>query len=311
MYTEEQFLEKVNNIFSDEDKIEVVGRFKGVNYPILVKTKYGVCQVKASSLLQGYKPTIKSALNKTEYFMEMLEEKHPEIAEQLEPQSEYKAMKEKMLFYNKFGLISVNPDALMAGHTPNIRSAVDRKDYFKKQLEYLYDGTGYEFEISSTSRHEGRVKLICPIHGEQQVDTDGIFLGHGCPECNTGWTKSNVFYLVRLFNDFESFYKLGISYIDSYTKNVKRFLDYKKLKYNIEILKLIEFEDYVKCRDFETKMKKIIKNNIYLPQNWNNEGTTECFKNEILSTILNEIEKEQDIVSTSSESQSSQQAEQN
>ena len=53
-------------------------------------------------------------------------------------------------------------------------------------------------------------------------------------------------------------------------------------------------------------------NNIFsVPQNWNNEGTTECFKNEILPTILNEIEKEQDIVSTSSESQSSQQAEQN
>lgn len=52
--------------------------------------------------------------------MEMLKEKHPEIAEELTPQSEYKSMKQKMLFKNKFGLVAVNPDALMSGHCPNI-----------------------------------------------------------------------------------------------------------------------------------------------------------------------------------------------
>ena len=311
MFTEEQFLEKVKNVHGNE--IEVIGRFKGTTKPILFKTKFGICQYPTARQLydEKIKPTIKCALNKTEYFMAMLKDKYPEIAEKLTPQSEYETMKKKMLFSTQFGLISVNPDALMSGHIPNIRSAVDRKDYFKKQLEFLYEGKGYVFEISSTNRHEGRVKLICPIHGEQWVDTDAIFLGHGCPECNTGWTKSNVFYLVRLFNDKENFYKLGISYIDNFSRNVKRFQQYKKMKYNIEILKLIEFEDFVQCREFETKIKRLIKNSIYLPKNWNNEGTTECFKDEILPIILNEIKKEQDIVSTSSESQSSQQAEQN
>lgn len=311
MFTEEQFLEKVKNVHGNE--IEVIGRFKGTTKPILFKTKFGICQYPTARQLYDGKtrPSIKCALNKTEYFMAMLKDKYPEIAEKLTPQSEYEAMKNKMLFNTQFGLVSISPDALMAGHMPNIRSAVDRKDYFRKQLEFLYEGKNYTFEINSTNRHEGRVKLICPIHGEQWVDTDGIFLGHGCPECNTGWTKSNVFYLVKLFNDNEEFYKLGISYIDSFSRTVKRFQQYKKMKYNIEVLKLIEFEDFVQCREFETKMKRIIKSSIYLPQNWNKEGTTECFKDEILPTILNEIKKEQDIVSTSSESQSSQQAEQN
>jgi len=209
-------------------------------------------------------------------------------------------MKKKMLFSTKFGLIATNPDALMAGHLPTIRSAVDRKDYFKKQLEYLYEGKGYKFEIDSTDRHEGRVKLICPIHGEQWVDTDGIFLGHGCPECNTGWTKSNVFYLVKLFNDDEEFYKLGVSYIDI-KGNVRRFREYKKLGYGVQQMQLIEFEDFMQARDFETKMKRLIKESIYMPNHWASNGTTECFKDEILPTILNEIKKEQDIVSTSSE----------
>ena len=310
MFTEEQFLEKVKNVRGDE--IEVIGRFKGTTKPILFKTKFGICQYPTARQLYDEKitPTIKCALNKTEYFMAMLKDKYPKIAEKLTPQSEYEAMKKKMLFNTKFGLISVNPDALMAGHMPNIRSAVDRKDYFKKQLEYLYEGMNYKFEVESTNRHEGRVKLICPIHGEQWVDTDGIFLGHGCPECNTGWTKSNVFYLVKLFNDNEEFYKLGISYIDV-KENIRRFREYKKLGYGIQQIKIIEFEDFIKARDFETQMKRIIKNSIYMPHKWASNNTTECFNDEILPKILDEIKKEQDIVSTSNESQSSQQAEQN
>ena len=310
MFTEEQFLEKVKNVRGDE--IEVIGRFKGTTKPILFKTKFGICQYPTARQLYDEKitPTIKCALNKTEYFMAMLKDKYPEIAEKLTPQSEYEAMKKKMLFNTKFGLISVNPDALMTGHMPNIRSAVDRKDYFKKQLEYLYEGMNYKFEVESTNRHEGRVKLICPIHGEQWVDTDGIFLGHGCPECNTGWTKSNVFYLVKLFNDNEEFYKLGISYIDV-KENIRRFREYKKLGYGIQQIKIIEFEDFIKARDFETQMKRIIKNSIYMPHKWASNNTTECFNDEILPKILDEIKKEQDIVSTSNESQSSQQAEQN
>ena len=309
MFTEEQFLEKVKNVHGNE--IEVIGRFKGVTKPILFKTKYGICQYPNARQLydEKTKPSIKCALNKTEYFMEMLREKYPEIAKELIPQSEYEAMKKKMLFNTKFGLISINPDALMAGHKPNIRSAVDRKNYFKKQLEYLYEGYNYKFEINSTSRHEGRVKLICPIHGEQFVDTDGIFLGHGCPECNTGWTKSNVFYLVKLFNEQEEFYKLGISYIDIKGR-VRRFREYKKLGYNVQQIQLIEFEDFMQARDFELKMKHLIKNSIYMPHSWISNGTTECFNDEILPTILNEIKKEQDIVSTSSENQSSLKAEQ-
>ena len=311
MYTEEQFLEKVKNIHGDE--IEVIGRFKGVTKPILFKTKYGICQYPTARQLynENQIPTIKCALNKTEYFMEMLREKYPEIAEQIIPQSEYKAMKEKMLFNTRFGIVSINPDMLMSGHIPSIRSAVDRKDYFKKQLEYLYDGKGYEFDIesSSTDRHKGRVKFICPIHGEQWVDSDGIFLGHGCPECNQGWTKSNIFYLIKLYNETESFYKLGISYIDINNK-VRRYRDYKKLGYNVEQIKLLQFEDFMQCRDFETKMKHIIKNSIYMPNNWANNGTTECFKDAVLPKILNVLsDKKYDIVSTSSESQSSQKAE--
>lgn len=106
--------------------------------------------------------------------MRMLQLEHPEIAELVTPASEYEAMKKKMLFNTKYGLVSVNPDNLIYGHTPTIRTAVNRKEYFKNQLLFLYDNK-YDFKIDSTDRHKGRVTLICPTHGKQSVDSDGYF----------------------------------------------------------------------------------------------------------------------------------------
>lgn len=297
-YSEEEFLKKVNEVQNGE--IEVIGRFKGTQFPILVKDKYGLLEVKKANNLFKFKPGIAYALNKTDYFMNQLKEKHPEIAEQLTPMSEYEKAKSKMLFNTKFGLVSATPDTLMAGHCPNIRSAIDRKDYFKNQLLYLYENK-YDFEITSTDRHKGRVILICPIHGKQSVDSDGIFLGIGCPECNCGWTKSDTFYLVRLYDEFESFYKLGISYKKNNT--IRRFKDYENLGYSVEVLKIINFDNSLEAKEFELKMKHIIKPYLYTPERWENNTSTECFIPNALNLILEKLNH--DIVSSSDESQSS------
>ena len=160
---EEEFKKKVTEEYNGE--LKVVSKFKGLNFPILVEDKYGILSIpKAGALFRG-KPTIKTALNKTEYFMGMLRVEHPEIAELVTPASEYVAMKQKMLFNTRYGLVSVNPDNLIHGHAPTIRTAVNRKEYFKNQLLFLYDNK-YDFEIDSTDRHKGRVTLICPIHGK-------------------------------------------------------------------------------------------------------------------------------------------------
>ena len=79
--------------------------------------------------------------------------------------SEYITAKQKMLFKDRFGIVSVTPDNLIHGHAPNIKSAINRKEYFKNQLLFIYRDK-YEFEINSTSRHFGTVTLICKKHGK-------------------------------------------------------------------------------------------------------------------------------------------------
>lgn len=298
-YTEKEFIEEVERLYG-KGSFEIVGTFKGISSSILMKDKYGILSFKKARQILHYQPTIMLALNKTEYFMNQLKDKYPEQSEDIIPMSEYKNANTKMLFKNRFGVVSITPGNLLAGHFPTIRTAVNRKEYFKNQLLYLYDNK-YDFIIESTDRHKGRCTLICPIHGEQSIDNDHIFNGSGCPMCNHGWEKSNLFYLIRLYNKEESFYKLGISHRLKNGK-VRRYKEYKNLGYEIEELKIVEFDDFVECKDFETKLKRLIKNNIYMPKFWANENTTECFTADLLPVILRKVND--DLVSTSVETQS-------
>lgn len=285
MMTEEEYKAKLKEIHGDS--LSLCGRFKGITNPVLIQDKYGILQYKRADQILKCQPNIKSALNKTEYFMNQLKEVHPEIYKTISPLSEYTKKKEKMLFKNKYGIVAISPDALYSGHCPNIRSAINRKEYFRNQLLYLYDNK-YDFKIESTDRHNGRVILICPIHGEQSVDSDTIFNGCGCPKCNKGWTKSNILYVIKLIYDNFSCYKLGVSYK---TKNgeVRRFKDYKLLGYDVEVITTKEFDTYENCHDKELELKQLIKKDLVTPPVWENKKSTECFKEPLLNLILQNL----------------------
>lgn len=285
-YTEEEYIEKVKLLYKGE--FEVVGRFKGLTKPVLLKSKFGLLQPKTARQVLEKKPTIAVALNKTEYFLNTLKDKHPEIADELTAESEYINAKTPMLFNTKFGLVKTQPDKLLNGHKPNIRSAVNRKEYFYNQLKDIYSDYDYDFIVTSTDRHKGRVDLICPIHGVISIDSDWIFSGCGCPKCNTGWTKSNLFYFVELSNDIESFYKIGISYITD-KDLVRRYKDYESLGYKIREISKKEYNSYEECLAVETKIRKLIKNNLYTPKIWPYKTSLECFKENLLDIILKEL----------------------
>lgn len=301
-YNEEEFKQELFKLYGTE--LILIGRYKNIISPILVQDRYGILKITQARQVLNNKPGIKAALNKTEYFMNQLKEKYPDIYDMLEPQSEYIAAKQKMLFKTKFGIVSASPDALIHGHMPNIRSAIDRKEYFKNQLLFIYNNE-YDFEVTSTDRHSGRVTLICPIHGKQSIDSDTIFTGCGCPKCNSNFSDSNLFYIVRLFNKTESFYKLGISHKLKNGK-ISRFNTYKLLGYQVEVLKTIIFNDAESCKQFELEQKQLIKHNLYIPQVWPYKTSTESFTDsDLVNSILNNIENiKYDIVSTSDESQS-------
>lgn len=281
--TKEEFKQKVDTLYNGD--IEVIGHFKGISKPILIKDKYGLLEYSQARQVLSNKPSIYKALNKTVYFMNMLKEKQPLIYSKIKPLSEYLTMKDNIIFETIYGEVSISPDALLSGHEPTIRSAIDRKKYFKNMLIYLYDGK-YDFEVTTSDRHGGRSNLICPIHGKISIDNDYLFSGCGCPKCNNHNTNpSNLFYLIELTNNTETFYKFGITY--ELNGIPKKYKDYKLLGYSINEIKLIKFEDPLKCREFENKLKNIIKPYIFIPNVWKNKTTTECFKIDLIDAFLN------------------------
>lgn len=279
-FTKQEFIQEVDRLYNKQ--VEVLGHFKGISKPILIKDKYGILEYLQARQVLINKPSISSALNKTEYFMNMLKEKQPHIHEQIKPLSEYTKMKDKMIFKNQFGEVSISPDSLIAGHAPNIKSAIDRKKYFKNMLLFLYDDK-YDFKVSTSDRNGGKSILICPEHGEVLIDNDYIFQGKGCYKCNI--KQSDVFYLIELKNSEESFYKLGITFEQD--GKPRRYNDYEKLGYSIREIKKIKFEDVFKCRELETALKRIIKPYLINPKNWPNETSTECFKTDLLEVFIN------------------------
>lgn len=94
--------------------------------------------------------------------------------------------------------------------------------------------------------------------------------------------------MIRLTNNEEWFYKLGISYINS-SKEIRRYSDYRILGYNVEVIKEVEFDVSRDCKDLELKLKQLIKNNTYVPKKWPHESSTECFKEDLLDLILKNL----------------------
>ena len=58
---------------------EVIGEFIRGDVPIEINTKYGICKIKPNQLLQGIAPSIRSAVNKNQYFINMAIEIHSDL----------------------------------------------------------------------------------------------------------------------------------------------------------------------------------------------------------------------------------------
>lgn len=282
-YNEEEYKKLVAEKYNGE--VKVVGKYIGISKPILVEDKYGVMEISHASLVLKCRPSILCALNKTEYVLNMLKELQPHIYYQIRCLGEYKTMKTNVLFNTIFGVVKTTFDQLLAGSMPTIRSAVNRKEYFKNQLKLIY-GDMYDFKITTTSRHGGKSILICPIHGEVVIDNNYIFTGKGCPLCS-GITPSTTFYFIKLkHKDFQC-YKIGISYR---LKNgeIRRYRDYRR-KYEIEVIKEKDFDDVLELKQYELKLKHVIKPYLITPPNWDNSTSTECFTEDLYDIMLNQI----------------------
>lgn len=283
--TQKEFLDKVKHRYGN--KYEVIGKFKGLKGYILIKDQYGILKVRADYLLYTPKEiTIKSALNRTSYFMSKLKEKQPAIYDMLYPVSEYKTNEDNMLFDTKYGVISTKPSNLLSGKVPGIRTAIDRKTYRLNQFKEIH-GDKYEYNFIEGTATESNVEITCPLHGKFIQKIDNHMQGKGCRSCNH--KPSTLLYLVQLTDDIDQFIKVGISR-KSKSGYVRRYYEYKKSGYKVDILLEHEFESEQDSRRVESLIKTKFKALRIVPSKWPYENPTECFTLDIKSKMLEELD---------------------
>ena len=261
--------ERIESLFPDLIYIGEEGR------NVIVRDKYGELKVRKDVILKGKHPSSRSAVDKNQYYKNKLLDVHPEIFNQIEIVSDIKGTKEPIICKTKWGLTKTTYDQLLQGCIPiYINSAVDKNEFIRNKLLDIYKDYDYDFKVID----EDYSYLICPIHGKIPIKNELLLRGRQCPKCIED-VGSNILYLLQLSNQYENFYKIGISRES-----------YKSIGYKIESIYEIYFNNEQLARELESKVKDYIKSDLYQPKTWNPNKSTETFSKKSLLDVISIIE---------------------
>lgn len=149
-------------------------------------------------------------------------------------------------------------------------------------------GNRYDYTLTEYgSNAHDKVKIICKEHGVFEMSPNSHLIGSNCPQCSkrtTGWTRTSwmksckgktaKLYVIKCFNEDESFYKIGITNRKDLSK---RFSCNTLMPYRYEIIKIIESkEDPIYIYNLERTLHKLHKAVRYTPK-IRFAGDSECF----------------------------------
>jgi hypothetical protein len=155
---------------------------------------------------------------------------------------------------------------------------------FITKAESVYGAGRYDYLQVAYVDGETKVKVICPQHGAFEHTPRYFLKGYGCPACSriffTKGRKSTL-YLIRLYDESESFYKIGVT-----SREVKFRI--KRLEndtgYIAEVIAICHAVDFATAHEWEQRILKSFAHLRYRPQK-RFGGKLECFSSakEILS----------------------------
>lgn len=152
----------------------------------------------------------------------------------------------------------------------------------------IVHGEKYDYSNVVYINNHTKVDITCPTHGSFLQKPNGHLDGKGCNMCRKesmsfkrsswvrrGGNRVGTFYIIRCFNDTESFYKYGIT-----SRGLKR--RYKQrvhMPYNYEIIRLVISTDLAYIFDLENRFGRFKRTDKYHPEIFFNGATHECFSN--------------------------------
>ena len=277
-------------------------------YYILIQNNYGICKISKSNLFKGKSPSIQSAINKTEYFINQAKEVHGNKYDYslVEYKDIYTKVKIICPVHGEFFQIPVGHltgrNCIKCGDLKRGKHNKLTTFSFIEKVNIIHSYK-YDYQLVKYIKNSIKIKILCPIHNEFEQLPMCHMRGYGCPKCAnslkskyhsenpTGWTKTNWWkiaekskeydnfkvYIIRCWNEEEEFYKIG----RTFRKVKKRFKIKSEMPYNYKIEQLFEFqeltkENSIRCFNLETELKNTNKQNKYMP-NIFFKGNKECF----------------------------------
>ena len=203
-----------------------MSKYEKWNKKIIVESKYGKCKINPHNMINDFtRPNLRNAINKHEYFINMLKEKNPKALE-LEFMDEYKTYFGEIKVKDKYGIMRTNASGLLNGNTPRINTAIDKSEYISNQFKEIH-GDLYDYSKVEYKHHRKEVIIICSKHGEFLQTPRNHLNGHGCQKCKNS-KGENIVKNFLIDNN--------IKYIPQYTIKECR---------NINVLRF----DFVICKD--------------------------------------------------------------
>jgi hypothetical protein len=275
--THEQFVQELKLIQPDLRIIE----FYSKKNKIIVEDSLGIkYNSNKTCLLRGSKPSLESALDKTNAFKIKLKLVQPNLT----VLSDYVNCFNKIIVSCEFGIkYSVTPHRLLLNDKPGFKSTLNKNFYFKTIGSILHNNK-YSYALANYTGYSNKVKIICPEHGEfLMTPTSHLVAKCGCRKCSYeshGGSMCSVFkyrpksktfiYLFKCLSENEEFYKIGLS-----INPIKRSY---QIPYKVEIIAICNStieELFILEQYYHKKFK--INNMNYTPLKFF-KGWTECFK---------------------------------
>jgi len=188
---------------------------------------------------------------------------------------------------DEFGKHKLKPLDLLKNTAGNVRSTLDKTDYWvKRAKKNRTNSNKIDYSKVKYNGVKNKVELRCIIHDYEykQRTTHHMSNVQGCPLCSTTTVRYSIqnfeshkeffkkrkgyFYIVKLSNSIESFYKIGI------TSRLKYRLKQYKKYFEVELIYKEEgsIEDMFNIE--QTTLKEFIKYK-YEPK-FKFKGYTEC-----------------------------------
>lgn len=190
---------KTNEIFISElskynsqyksGEIKILSAYERSDIKIKAVDKYGEIEMMPQSMLINSHSSIKVAVDKNKYFLEMLKDRNKHYCNgNFTVLSVYSDNCKICYVKTEFGICKTSFFNILQGKTPTVKSAVYPLNFWKNKIIKRF---GYKYNYNDCELDGDELKnILCRHHGYFRQSVHSHYQGHGCKKCSGNYQHS-------------------------------------------------------------------------------------------------------------------------